>query len=509
MILQADMNELIDKTNSQIVIDVLSSGDPYGNIHDFLEKLTAFSKPYLEETLDFLKTLKSDYLSAVTKISRIKNKTKKDISYDIFKFLSEICPVECQNCKADYTPVKQDYNQDEVYCIICDRTAHNKCYTKENIDEEIGITYICTICADYIKTTKLAKPVELTNLLSQQKVEDIEEDIEVFETVTDSTIHIVGEGEVDAQVEEKVPLEIKTIPSPIQNRSFRVDHVIQSIHTREQNNNRERVEEDEREDCKALTEGTCEFGISGKGCRYKHRKRCDRYCRYGTGKWGCRFGDKCRNHHPKICPNSLNLKMCLDVESCKKVHLVGTKRKIQPETEYHSKEGNFRHSDADQHRRENIYREGRNVFKSNDGERNYGSANKFRDHQSQQRVNPWDNRKIYSREEQDMEKINTDSRGKIQEKESEENLPSKETTMTFLVKCLEEVKIQLQKDMQQQIQQQVNSLMQKQVHTEQQAASVIPAPQYVPNMQPQAFPEMAKFSHQQYLQPVYAQYMPK
>ena len=77
MILQADMNELIDKTNSQNVIDVLSSGDPYGNIHDFLEKLTAFSKPYLEETLDFLKTLKGDYLSAVTKISHIKKQNKK------------------------------------------------------------------------------------------------------------------------------------------------------------------------------------------------------------------------------------------------------------------------------------------------------------------------------------------------------------------------------------------------------------------------------------------------
>ena len=488
------MNELIDKSNTETIKDVLSSGDPYGNIHDFLEKLTAFSKPYLEETLDFLKTLKGDYPSAVTKISRIKNKTKKDIAYDIFKFLNEICPVECQNCKTEYAPVKQEYTTDEVYCLICDRTAHNQCYTKVNIDEENGIAYVCKICADHIKTTKLAKPVELSNLLSQRKVEDTEE---VFETITDSSIHIVG----DAEAEEKVSSAIKAIPSPVQNRPI--------IHTREQNNNRDNLEEDEREDCKALSEGTCEFGISGKGCRYKHRKRCDRYCRYGTGKWGCRFGEKCRNHHPKICPNSLKLKMCLDIESCKKVHLVGTKRRIHPETEYHSKEGNFRNSDADQRGRENIYREGRNIFKSNDGERNYGSKNKFRDDQSQQRINPWDNRKIYSREEQDMKKINTDRRGKIQEKESEENLPSKETTMNFLVKCLEEVKIQLQKDMQQQIQQHVNSLIQKQVHTEQQATPVVPAPQYVANMQPQAFPEMAKFSHQQYLQPVYAQYMPK
>ena len=42
-------------------------------------------------------------------------------------------------------------------------------------------------------------------------------------------------------------------------------------------------------------------------------------------KAGCRFGDKCRYLHPKLCQNSVTMKMCLN-EDCKLTHLKYTKR---------------------------------------------------------------------------------------------------------------------------------------------------------------------------------------
>ena len=95
---------------------------------------------------------------------------------------------------------------------------------------------------------------------------------------------------------------------------------------RKKGNDDERSQKDEI--CPLLIEGKCPNGISGKGCRYQHKKMCRNYCSFGSKdmhKAGCRFGEKCKYLHPKLCQNSVTMKMCLN-EDCKLTHLKYTKR---------------------------------------------------------------------------------------------------------------------------------------------------------------------------------------
>ena len=67
--------------------------------------------------------------------------------------------------------------------------------------------------------------------------------------------------------------------------------------------------------------------LRGKNCTYDHPAACKKLLKHGNrGPNGCTLGPKCDKFHPKMCVTSLKKKECFR-NSCKLVHVVGTKRK--------------------------------------------------------------------------------------------------------------------------------------------------------------------------------------
>ena len=82
--------------------------------------------------------------------------------------------------------------------------------------------------------------------------------------------------------------------------------------------------------CRRLIKGICPHGITGKDCPHLHPK----YRVHGPDpKYGCTKGNRCAFFHPKLCQNSLTLRMCLNLE-CGNHHLKGTKRMTSNKQQY-------------------------------------------------------------------------------------------------------------------------------------------------------------------------------
>ena len=74
----------------------------------------------------------------------------------------------------------------------------------------------------------------------------------------------------------------------------------------------------------------CQFGISGKGCKYYHPKMCQKLLSHGNGQLkGCNKGGKCQYFHPPMCSKSLSKRICTNLD-CVYMHIKGTKRSQTP-----------------------------------------------------------------------------------------------------------------------------------------------------------------------------------
>ena len=89
--------------------------------------------------------------------------------------------------------------------------------------------------------------------------------------------------------------------------------------------------------CNRYRRGICPHGasgrvlVSGKKCAYAHPPRCHKYTVSGNrGKYGCKWGDKCKFLHPILCSSSNSVDKICTKESCKLQHLRGTKRATVP-----------------------------------------------------------------------------------------------------------------------------------------------------------------------------------
>ena len=78
--------------------------------------------------------------------------------------------------------------------------------------------------------------------------------------------------------------------------------------------------------------GKCKHGlrgnkeVDGQKCTSQHPKKCQKYCSFGTNKYGCKKGDNCTYYHPVLCKFSVQKRLCTN-KDCTFIHLKGTKRK--------------------------------------------------------------------------------------------------------------------------------------------------------------------------------------
>ena len=242
---------------------------------------------------------------------RINNIKKSQLFGQLITFVQLSYPTKCLICDDDYTPLFQAESANgDVECIKCKVPAHNTCYKYQDFNVNQGKVFMCQMCLQTLgkeDTDKKKEEVKEKNK-EEIKIESGEEDSSSDEDEEENSSREENDGEWEKVKKKK--------------RSPKKSPKKEQI-------------------CPKLMEGNCEYGASGKGCKYLHKKKCNRFINYGTTEMhrgGCRFGERCHFLHPTMCQNSLNMNSCYN-DSCKLAHLRFTKRRV-PRNDNQVNQGN-------------------------------------------------------------------------------------------------------------------------------------------------------------------------
>ena len=353
------------------------------------------------EMITFLKTTGDKFPPLVAALNKKKTQpTKGPVASDICEFLEQLRPIECQACNNEYLPVShENSSENKVTCQICTKYSHKACYDQSIVNPEIGIYYVCIHCNINFK---------------QFKVPNVDSE---------------NDGEPIAPQEEA--------------KEENTDHTAET--------------------CPLLLEARCPFGLKGDGCSFFHPKSCYYYSKFGTDPIdGCRRGKRCRNVHPKLCPNSESLRICLNDE-CKLVHLRGTQRR-KPRHQDSNVQQNSRYYDGNTQQN---FRYQENT-QPNSGIRTT--------------VPPWENRQQSPQtlppnatNHQQVHPTMTESTTNLQSKPKEAS-GDLQNMKTFLENCLDRMKADISKQIELQIDNKMNSFANKPVYQQP------PAQWYHPSM---------------------------
>ena len=285
----------------------------------------SIKKDPLKSIITYLKTSFVDtYPKAVENLNLIQyNLTKADISLQIVNFMQVTYPYSCLKCTNDYLPYTQDDSAESVECFACRLPAHVPCYKKEDINRDQGIVFLCQTCLQDEGKNIVKVDEAKDKTIQQVDPPDSEDSSESSE-----------ESEAHFTVKKKKQRKKKEVKKNSEDSSESCEESEANFTVKNKQRNKKEVKKNEKV-CPLLLEGKCQYGLSGKNCEYKHKKMCRRYCSFGTAdmnRGGCRFGEDCYYVHPKLCQNSVTMKVCLS-ESCTYAHLKYTSRK-KPNEEY-------------------------------------------------------------------------------------------------------------------------------------------------------------------------------
>ena len=310
MITAKDLNEalgqILTKTGVTDIKTVLGTYDQAKPVKENLRLLLNHKKDILLETVNFLKTLGTEYPVPIQQINP-KSYLKEDYAKDIVSFLSLLKPTQCLSCKENYVPTGDDFKENTVKCLICKRPSHHLCYKDSSVNPDIGIVFLCSEC------------------LSEKTAKDLEEnDKKSSEPPSQPPTPAANptKGKQPRKNDEDASDDEKEQPKDPPQKS--------------KPSGDKKTDSDDK-DCPLYLKRICPHGltgkrlIDGKPCPHKHRKHCRYFLEYGPS--GCRFKSQCRFLHPRVCENSLKLKTCLN-KSCSEFHLKGTQRKPPPPEDY-------------------------------------------------------------------------------------------------------------------------------------------------------------------------------
>lgn len=249
-------------------------------------------------TVNYIKTLKEKYPTIADRIIQRNSRNKQNWAGDISIFVNGIIPMSCQACNSDYCQADAVNTEgNTVTCFLCNRFSHKACYSNQE-DTPKGLFFICAIC---VETANQGSDNSLDNILSQSQIPSSQERLDEGPLSQHNTTHDSDAVEVQDDTGHEVP---DIPPDGIRN-----------------------TRRDTRKNCPLYLENICPHGISGRGCNFKHPKRCFKYSSYGEDQQdGCTRGRRCWFFHPRLCQNSIQMGMCLN-KSCKDIHLLETKRK--------------------------------------------------------------------------------------------------------------------------------------------------------------------------------------
>ena len=310
ILLAADQNQL-----SQTV---LSAFDPFASRSSNIKSLTKFKLDILEPCAEFLNIELKDSDSN-------KLYTKNSLILCIIITIEALLPASCQQCSIKYcielaqTDLQSPENPPPFVCRMCFQGSHDcepiqQC--KELLDSltlTTGHTWLCNKCH--------SNCTPVTQRKSRSRHVSISEPSSRIES------HSPPPG-TQSQDEEIDPADLQQ----------RLDSVARS-----------RV-------CDKYVSGKCPHGlrgqrkVNGQVCSFDHPKKCFKFCGFGTGSKGCKKGDNCQYFHPTLCKFSVSKRACFNPD-CTFVHLKGTNRSRQRNTQRDDNRDRARSDGANRTRR--------------------------------------------------------------------------------------------------------------------------------------------------------------
>ena len=353
---------------------------------------TNIKKGPLLAVVTYLKNNFSEtYPKAVEGLVFKQNDTKVKLAGLIIGFVRLTQPQLCLICDSDYFPFSDmdstDMSPEVINCFICKMPSHTGCVDETNVSEKQGIVLLCHNCVQR-KSVYVPKSPVKNDSSSQDESSDASSDNKESppkkkdkrkslkkkgspsKPVSSKSEASDDESKNEQKKRKSKSLVTKKISSKSKSKSSESETSedeqkkgkSKSLDTKktsskpkpetsesETSDSDDEIDSDEpntklKKDviCPLLIEGRCPHGITGKKCKYKHKRFCYKYCGFGDRKnhpAGCRFGEKCKFLHPKLCENSVELKVCYNKE-CKLCHLKFTRR--NKEDYYEQKQQSYR-----------------------------------------------------------------------------------------------------------------------------------------------------------------------
>ena len=366
------MDDLLDDYRDQftehnwahhIISNINAFHSPQSNVNLVLK--TGVKKDPLKTVITFLKNKFSEkYPKAIEVFSNKQNLTKIEMADQIVKFVLLSIPHICLKCSKVYVPYTQASLEDAVKCFMCEIPAHTDCFPPIVINEDTGIVYMCSHCITLKGTVFLGQK---DKLIDPQDPSDVESDSEPLTAAQKTPKKPSKESSTDSTSDQPKPpkKKAKNIRKKSKTKSLQNQNSNSSGNTtdvsedddekmkakssqkkaikkkgkkltqnpKESSSSEESSDESEEENkkvrpiCKFFENSRCKHGISGKECKFRHKKVCRRFMNYGKHKQhGCNKGRHCDYFHPKMCWESLNNQSC-SREKCKFNHIKGTQRK--------------------------------------------------------------------------------------------------------------------------------------------------------------------------------------
>ena len=263
---------------------------------DIRKEMIKAKLPHLAKTAVFL---------GVPNIADIQ-KSKAKLVTNIMKKLNTLLMDLCGVCGDYYSVDLQD--KPAFSCITCGQGCHDKCFDP-----------VSTLFRGLDATYRKAMQFVCSTCYSDHKPDDEE----VVVNAKKSPIKAKTPTH-EEELEEEVEVETKT-PEPVPSKAEEKKQTTDTSNVNFPRQDRQQPNPAETHPKKPMCpqyehQIRCENYEVCKAV-YFHPRRCRNLLTFGK----CRFGQRCRYHHPKICPKSLSEKKCTNLD-CKLFHIKYTVR---------------------------------------------------------------------------------------------------------------------------------------------------------------------------------------
>ena len=264
--------------------------------------LQGVSRQVMAKTYAYLKDIKVED-EAITKLN------VAGLRIMLLHRLLELMPELCRTCNKTYFFERTKVPM--VRCSRCNKGACGECYPAD-ISQCKSIHYLCHGCTKIVTESIGEKALDpklhlLQTTKKKVKVIDIEEP---KEDADESCVFLVDAEDGEEEKEEMTQSQAKQEDVKTDDKTPEGEEGFRFQGRRGYLAGKDKI-------CPYLRKGYCNFSLSGrkpyKGatlCPYKHPLTCPKLLNNGNkGRYGC-DGSECGKFHPKMCPESLNLRQC-------------------------------------------------------------------------------------------------------------------------------------------------------------------------------------------------------